>query len=161
MKKIWIMCAVVLITVLFYGCDDSSNRRLAVKQEALMSEAERQVGMPAITRFTERRTMKMIMELRDREGLVNYAYLFSEMSGKLTFIGKCIGYPLPYSTQYTNPQAVASFNHSIVLPQADPNALFMPASAEATFVMLIDPSTGKPHPVYFEPRVTVSPFPLQ
>jgi hypothetical protein len=82
------------------------------------------------------------------------------MTGKLTFIGKCVGYPLPYSTQYTNPMKVDSYNHSIVLPQADPNALFMPASAEATFVMMIDPE-GKPRPVYFEPRVTVSPFPLQ
>ena len=47
------------------------------------------------------------------------------------------------------------------LPQADPNGLFMPASAEGTWLMLINPKTNQPSPVYIEPRVTVSPFPLE
>jgi hypothetical protein len=36
----------------------------------------------------------------------------------------------------------------------------MPASAEGTWIMLIDPKTNEPHPVYIEPRVLISPFPL-
>jgi hypothetical protein len=50
--------------------------------------------------------------------------------------------------------------HGHVLPQADPNALFSPQSAESTWVMLLD-KNDKPRPVYFEPRIICSPFPLQ
>jgi len=47
-----------------------------------------------------------------------------------------------------------------VLPQADPNGLFMPTSSSATWLMMIDPETNKPRPVYIEPEIVVSPFPL-
>jgi hypothetical protein len=45
------------------------------------------------------------------------------------------------------------------LPQAEPNGLFMPSSAEGTWLMLLD-SKNEPHPVYIEPRIIVSPFSL-
>jgi hypothetical protein len=47
-----------------------------------------------------------------------------------------------------------------ILPQADPNGLFMPTSSSATWLMMIDPKTNKPRPVYVEPEIVVSPFPL-
>jgi hypothetical protein len=46
------------------------------------------------------------------------------------------------------------------MPQADPNGLFSPASAEGTWLMLVDPKTGDPRVVYIEPRLVVSPIPL-
>jgi len=46
------------------------------------------------------------------------------------------------------------------LPQADPNGLFMPTSSSATWLMMIDPETNKPRPVYIEPEIIVSPFRL-
>jgi len=146
------------------GCEqDNSDEQLNAKQEQALQEANAQIGMPAINHFQERKLMKMIFELRDQENLVCYAYLFSEMTGKLVFIGKCIGYGLPYSTQYTNPQKLANDRNaeSTPLPQADPNGLFMPAQAEGTWIMLIDTKTEKPRPVYIEPRVVISPFPLK
>jgi hypothetical protein len=36
----------------------------------------------------------------------------------------------------------------------------MPANAEGTWLMMVDPKDGSIHPVYCEPRVLVSPFPL-
>ena len=47
-----------------------------------------------------------------------------------------------------------------VLPQPDPNGLFMPTSSSATWLMMVDPNGGKPRPVYIEPEIVVSPFPL-
>lgn len=169
MKKINVLMVILLIVgFMLSGCDSqqTSDRNLSEKQETLMKEGNAQAGMPSIVRFQERKQMKMILEMRDQENLICYAYLFSEMTGKLNFIGKCVGYGLPYATQYTNPMKPITGTYPArieenTIPQADPNGLFMPASADGTWVMLIDPSTNKPRPVYFEPKVVISPFPLQ
>lgn len=138
-----------------------SNKILAQKQEQIMREANAEVGMPAIVNFQERKLMKMILELRDQENLICYAYIVPELTGKPVFLGKCIGYGLPYATQYTNPEVADGYSSSMyTIPQADPNGLFMPSSAEGTWIMLIDPVTNDPHPVYCEPRLLISPFKL-
>lgn len=117
----------------------------------------------------DEKMMKMLYELRDREDLVCYAYLVNEINGEVgQFLGKCIGYGLPASTQYSNPEKIIA-NRSLgqggyaygVLPQAEPNGLFMPEGLSATWLMMIDPKSGDPRPVYIEPSIIVSPFPLK
>ena len=110
--------------------------------------------------------MKMILEQRDREDLICYAYLQSEMTGKLIYIGRCMGYGLPYATQYTNPMKIIHFNDNLyagtepaTMPQADPNGLFSPSSAEGTWLMMLD-EKDQPRVCYFEPKIVVSPFKL-
>ena len=131
-----------------------------------MQEANRQVGMPAISNFQERKLMKMILELRDQENLVCHAYLVNTMTGQVgQYLGKCIGFGLPYSVQYTSPQKNLDNGgyqgmSDTIMPQPDPNGLFMPEGLSATWLMLINPKTGEPHPVYVEPQIVVSPFPL-
>ena len=160
---------VMLITMSNSSCDNdkpSSDQILNNKQEQLMNEGNRQVGMPAIKNFQERKLLKQILELRDQEKLICYAYLWNEFNGKLVFFGRCFGYGIPYATQYTSPMKFATppehYNgyQSQPMPQADPNGLFMPASAEGTWIMLLD-DKDEAHPVYVEPRVIVSPFKLQ
>ena len=136
-----------------------------------MGEATRQVGMPAIKNYQELKLAKMIYELRDQENYVCYAYLVN-INGDLKFIGKCLGYGLPYSVQYTNPQKVVSgskelgynyigaeHNAIMTVPQPDPNGLFMPDGLSATWLMMLD-KEGVARPVYIEPQIMVSPFPL-
>ena len=173
MKKrisIFSLIAVMMLLMSNSGCDETSatsEQILAAKQEQMMKEANAQTGMPAIKNFQERKLMKLILELRDQENLICYCYLANEMNGTVgQFVGKCIGYGLPYATEYTNPQQIAERNtyqsgSYAILPQADPNGLYMPASAEGTWVMLIDPATNEPRPSYFEPRVIISPFKLK
>ena len=140
--------------------------QIQAKQTATsMAEAQRQVGMPNIVNFQQRKLMKMIYELCDKEDLICYAYIKSDYQGKLFFIGKCIGFGIPFSAQFTNPEKVVhqrKYNGGSfgTLPQADPNGLFMPTSSSATWLMMIDPETNKPRPVYIEPEIVVSPFPL-
>ena len=154
------------------GCDNVSStpnadQRQAQATEQAMAEADRQIGMPAIVNFQERKLAKMIFELRDKEDLICYAYIVNHMTGELVFIGKCLGFGLPYSVQYTNPERMdtvdggASFaRNPYTLPQPDPNGLFMPSGLSATWLMMIDPSTNEPRPVYVEPEILVSPFQL-
>lgn len=153
----------LLVCVATLGCDGepSSDKIMRQQTEAALKEANAQIGMPAIKNFQERKLAKMIFELRDQEKLICWAYIVNHMTGELVLIGKCIGFGLPYSVQYTNPmKRVYGSMESHTLPQADPNGLFMPDGLSATWLMMIDKKTGDPHPVYVEPEILVSPFPL-
>lgn len=143
----------------------TSDEKQREEQEKILSEGTSQVGMPSIKNFRERKILKEILELRDQEGLLTYTYLFNELNGKLIFFGETIGYGIPYATQFTNPEKVEYYsrnsNYSTqVLPQADPNGLFSPASAEGTWVLMKSPTSNETLPVYIEQRIIVSPFKL-
>jgi hypothetical protein len=170
-KKMWSMFSLVLIVMILGfsgGCyEETADSKQAEETRKLMTEANNQVGMPNIVNFQQKKLMKSIYELCDKEDLICYAYIKSDYQGKLIFIGKCIGYGIPFSAQYSNPSTYSrvrvgeghGFAHE-VMPQPEPNGLFMPTSSSATWLMLIDPKTSKPRPAYFEPEIVVSPFPL-
>ena len=135
MKKVLLASLIALSLVSCGPVEETPDKKDARQQQKMLSEAQRETGMPAIHNFQEKKLLKEIYELRDNEKLVNYAYLYNEMQGKLVFIGKCIGYGIPYSTQYSNPERPADTwetheQGNITLPQAEPNGLFMPASSD-------------------------------
>ena len=141
-----------------------SNHVTWKQQESLMQEANRQVWMPWIVNFQEKKLAKMIFELRDQEDLSTYTYITAKNTGKLSLLCKSIWYWLPYSIQYTNPMKCKwldsdCYNES-PLPQADPNGLFMPDWLAATWVMCLDSNNSDPRPVYIENEIIVSPFKL-
>lgn len=131
-------------------------------QERTNLNAVRAVGMPAIDHFFEKRQLKSIYELRDRA--VSTTTYIVDLYGKLHKICDSVGFGIPYATQYTNPQqplegrGAGEFS---TLPQADPNGLYSPATADGTWVLCLNPKTKQTQPTYIEPRVLVSQFPLQ
>jgi hypothetical protein len=165
MKRIIIAIACLAAT----ACDaqptsDSINRKA---QEQIELQATQSVGMPGIINFSEKKMLKMVLEKRDRMApTVTYTI---DMNGKLHKLCDSMGYGIPYATQYTSPQKVAWYSGqgasdgrgSFVVPQADPNGLFSPPSAEGTWVMCLNPKTKDADVLYIEPRVIVSPFPLE
>lgn len=163
---IFILSSIILLASCESPVKNDADTIMQKETAESMSEANRQIGMPAIKNFQERKLAKMIFELRDDEKLVCHAYLVNQMTGKVgQYLGKCLGFGLPYSVQFTNPEKVVheqtmnggSFG---TLPQADPNGLFMPTGLSATWLMLLD-EKGNPHPVYIEPAIIVSPFKLK
>ena len=134
-----------------------------------MTNASRQLGMPAIKNFQEKKNLKMIYELCDQEKFICHAYLFNTMKGEVgQYLGKCVGYGIPYSTQFSNPNKFGTVDggeygarNPYTMPQAEPNGLFKPEGLSATWLMMIDPKDGKPRPVYVEPEIIVSPFKLR
>ncbi len=163
---------IVFMCFIVTGCqpiEKTADQIQAQQTSRSLKEANSQIGMPAIKNFQERKLAKMIFELRDQEKLVTFAYLVN-LDGQLVFIGKCIGFGLPYSVQYTSPQKLVDrFGRPMggngtydphPMPQADPNGLFMPDGLSATWLMMIDPKTGDARPVYVEPQIIVSPFAL-
>lgn len=158
------------------GCDEqpSSDDIQRQQQETILQEGSRQIGMPAIVNFREKKLLKVIFEMRDQNGLITYTYLenmvptvvkgHTALGGKLTFIGQTIGYGIPYSTEFTNPQKTIegrTTGEFCSIAQADPNGLFPPSSAEGTWILMQNPANPKDvQPVYIEPRIFTSPFPL-
>lgn len=160
MKKLIPFAVALAILPALTGCiQESSDSIQREQQERILQEGTAQTGMPAIKNFRERKIAKMLMEMRDQENLNTYTYIYAEASGKMTFFCNSVGYGLPYATQYTNPEKYV-YSPGVTLPQADPNGLFMPSSADATWVMCKSPN-GEVKPVYVEPKVIVSPFKLQ
>ena len=153
MKKLIFVALVLMI-----GCEPSAEQTQRQKTNQILSEVDRQIGMPDIHNFQEKKMLKLVMEERDRADLVCYAYVKSEYTGKFVFLGKCLGYGMPYSTQFTNPMKYEQ--NGATLPQADPNGLYMPSSADATWLFMINPETNKPVPVYCEDKVLVLPYKL-
>lgn len=162
--------ALFLIPAIFLaGCDDhpvtTSDQKMNEAQEQLANEAVMNIGMPAITNWQEKRMAKSILEARDRT-IGTTTYIIAENSGQMFKLCDSVGYGLPYATQFTNPQKPvtrygSSYAYGFTLPQADPNGLFSPAQADATWIFCIDPATKKDKPVYVEPKTIVSPFSLE
>ena len=125
MKKSLIALLALSLALFATGCDEvNSDDVQRAQQEELSQQANSTVGMPTVKNFFEKKMARDIIELRDNPKLVTYAYT-QNLDGKFVYIGQAIGFGLPYSTQYTNPQK-ADWNGygSWTLPQADPNGLF-------------------------------------
>lgn len=168
-----------LIILLFViGCGNrtsTADDKERSNQERIQAEAFAQTGTPNIKNFRERCILKDIYEMRDSESLVTYTYIHNMMpvivhgvtskSGSLTFLGDTIGFGIPYATQYSNPQKFAQYPTLVdkrygTLPQSEPNSLFMPSSADGTWVMMLNPISKKAEPQYIEPRIAVFTFRL-
>ena len=146
------------------GCGDnnSGNHIINQQQRNVDKEAAYKVGFPNITNFAEKREYKLIYELRDHMfPTITYMKGFH---GHLHKVCDSIGYGIPYSTQYSNPDRVryvhSNFIHQATLPQADPNGLYSAPESAATWVLCYDPQTKQVEPVYAESNITVSQFPL-
>lgn len=161
-----------LAVLLTAGCAPAptSNDTQRERQNTVLNEGASRVGIPAIHNFRELRLVKMLYELRDEE-LSTYTYVYSDMTGKWVFFCDSVGYGIPYAAQLTADEtvqryylpssgnAIQEYGHDR-LPQAEPNGIFPPASAEGTWVFCKDPKGTKTAPVYVEPRIIVSPFKL-
>ena len=99
--------------------------------------------------------------MRDK-AIPTYTYLAGEMNGTIgEKICDSVGYGIPYSTQYTSPMKQVYTASNLTLPQADPNGLFSPSSAEGTWVLCKVPGTDTIMPQYIEPKVISLTFPKE
>jgi len=153
-----------LICIGLTACNEvpTTDRKQAEQTDMIQDRLNSRLGLPNIVNGTEKRLMKELYELRDQANLATFSYTMNEMTGELRFLGKSIGFGIPASVQYSNPERVVqNYTSSYgTLPQAEPNGLFMPTGLSATWVYLINPVTREPQPTYVEPLLTVSLFPI-
>lgn len=162
MKRL-ILLPLVLLCMANESCTSppSSDQVQAQQAEVMLKEGTAQTGMPAIKNFRERKTLKMIYELRDQEGLSTYTYIVSEQTGKPVFLCNSTGYAISDATGYLSPDKVIyAANGNLSVFQAEPNGLFTPDASTANWVTCLEPETGKPLPVFVSAEIVVSAFRL-
>ena len=151
----------IVIAVLLAGCQpvtQSAGQKQAARVENQLAQAEMSVPPPRVSNFTQLRDATTIIEMAD-QNFSTWAY-YMDMHGKLHFLCEAKGYGLPYSTQTTNPmRSWKKYDVGGELPQAEPSGLFMPDNVAATWVLCVN-DEGQFDPVYWEPDLVVSPFPL-
>lgn len=174
-QRMFVIAGFIAIVLVAAACapQPTANDTQRDRQNKLLEEGAAQVGMPAIKNFREQKLLKEIYEMRDQSDFVTYTYLWSEYQGKLVYLCDSIGYGIPYATQYSASETMQTYNVTGAqgtsgkyygverLPQAEPNGLFPPTSAEGTFVICKVPGSKETKTVYVEPRIVTSPFKLQ
>lgn len=167
------LLAIAIAALALASCnqDTSGSARETQQTLNLQEEAAVTVGVPAIKNYTEKRQLKAIYELRDNAQLVTYTY-YLDLNGKRHKVcpTTSIGFGIPYSTQYTAPKALrmakavyppsSGYTQSadwkvMEADQPEPNGLYMPGSADGTWVLCLHPDGKTLAPTYVEPRVVV------
>ena len=164
MKKL-LFIGMLLAT--FVACEQSVISKSSTeiereKQEHLSKQAIETVGLPNISNFYEKKTLKKILEMRDNPKLINHFYTKNNMTGKWVYEGKCIGFGISYTTQYTNPEKMGHLDggeygarNPYTIPQADPNGLYSVPNGTATWIMRVT-DNGDTIVDYIESEIRVS-----
>lgn len=161
MKKSIVGMLVAISVFGLVGCSGTesvsgSEKEMNKQQSQILEESNRQIGMPNIKNHFEKKMAKDIWELRDNPDLTTYAYT-QNMDGKFVYLGRCIGYGLPYTTQFTSPEKAKEDQWgNYTLPQADPNGLYSSETTNATWLMLINEETNEREIIYSEPSIIVT-----
>lgn len=157
------LCAIALIAN-DGGCDQpTSTDKAALRQTAAtrtsMDAADREIGMPRIANYAQRKLLKNAYEDMDQTTLV---YVYTQaLDGRFVCLGQAVGYGVSLGTQFTaptTPEVPFSYQAGIYArEQPEPNGLYMPDNGAATIVNLVDPATGKARTALVEPNVVTTP----
>jgi hypothetical protein len=151
--------------------DQAADRQARATRTA-MNAADREVGMPRIVNFAQKKLLKNAYEDMDQ---TTVTYVYSQaLDGKFVCLGQALGYGVSLGTQFTASQYpelvnVSGYNDKNnssgygtvqMLDQPEPNGLYVPSSGAATIVDLINPENGEAHTALVEPNVVTVPFKL-
>jgi hypothetical protein len=163
MKKFLLLIPFLLSSCGWQSTDPAAQRQAEATRSS-MNAADRQVGMPRIVNYAQRKLLKNAYEDMDQTTLT---YVYSQgLDGKFVCLGQALGYGVSLGTQFTAsqyPQYIVMPNTNNVtemMDQPEPNGLYQPTSGAATIVDLINPDTGEAHTALIEPNVVTVPFKL-
>jgi hypothetical protein len=140
----------------------SSDDKFAAATEKQVQAIQAIFGTPSILNGRDFLTAKEMYEYRDRANFATFSYLMDNR-GRFHCAGLSVGYPMPASVQISNPKKFVDYTTKgavLVLPQAEPNGLFMPDGLSATYQKIINPYTGAVELSSFEDELTVLPYEL-
>jgi hypothetical protein len=159
MKKILLLGALVLSSVVLAGCTDTANEKEANNVERQQQIYTKSQAAPFFDWSLERHLMIELYKARN-DAVVTYSYV-RNIQGNVIFSCNSIGFPVPSNEQLTNPESLASPNYrdSSVLPQAEPNGMYSSPSTSGTFVFCLS-DDGSVSPSYFEQDVETHTAPL-
>lgn len=138
-------CACIFVAGFAGGCADASQSSFNGQQAAIAKWGDPGKG---ITNYYEYEQMQEIYRLRDNPNLILNAYLFSDMTGTLTCLGRVKGFGVPYGTQQSPPSSGTQ-------PVPEPNGLYPSQDTNADWIQLIGPN-GKTSITFVEPNMLIT-----
>jgi hypothetical protein len=159
MRKLFVILLAVTAFILTSCVGSDTSAIEQSQQTGAVNAIIRNQPIPDLGGYSFERQIVIETYLARNNTIATYAYMFT-MDGKIVEICPSIGYPIPYSTQLSNPERVDSYSQSITLPNAEPNGLYPPGDAAATLVQCVQPD-GSVSPVYIEWYVLAFPYRIQ
>jgi hypothetical protein len=161
MRKLISISALLLLSACWAPSNPAADRQ-AKQTRTAMDNADREIGMPAISNYAQRKLLKNAYEDMDQTTLV---YVYTQaLDGTFVCLGQAVGYGVSLGTQFTAPTypQVIDPGQGVSIgvyeqQQPEPNGLYMPESGAATIVNLIDSTTGKARTALVEPNVVTTP----
>ena len=155
MKKILVLS--IIFGLFLTSCVNSVSTEEQKQQESGNLAIVQNQPIPDLGGYSFERQILIETYLARNNTISTFAYLMT-LDGKIIEICPSIGYPIPYSTQLTNPIRVeGSISYGVTVANAEPNSLYPPSDAAATLVQCVG-GDGKVSPVYIEHEVMAFPF---
>ena len=172
MKKlnVGLLSVCLILSLAITGCYADTQSDAENKQQSLIVSAitENQ-KIPDLGGYSFERQIVIETVLARNNTVSTYTYQIT-MTGFIIEICPSVGYPIPYSTQLTNPQIptrlkVDSAEGGVyflegVVANPEVTGLYPPVSADATWIQCAN-SDGSVTPVYYEEKVEAFPFRIQ
>lgn len=167
MKNATTLALIFALAACKYEDTNPAATRQAEATRTSMDAADREIGMPRIANFAQRKLLKNAYEDMDQTTLT-YVYV-QALDGHFLCLGQAVGYGVSLGTQFTAPTFPQYIytktgtgddaNSGGIYEQAqpEPNGLYMPESGAATIVNLIDANTGVARTSLIEPNVITTP----
>lgn len=157
-RTLFTTLAILLIALLFTACYPTSVSDVEeTQQESGNMAIVQNQPVPDLGGYSFERQIVIETYLARNRTIATYAYIMT-FDGRFIEICPSIGYPIPYSTQMTNPQRGEYEKGTVItIPNAEPNSLYPPDNAAATLVQCVNPD-GSVSPVYIEENVQAFPF---
>jgi hypothetical protein len=155
MKKFMVLF--VLIAILVVGCAPDTQSLEQSQQATGINSIITNQPVPDLGGYSFERQIVIDTYKARNNTIATWAYMFGA-TGQIIEICPSIGYPIPYSTQLTNPvRTVGDSYQGSVVANAEPNGLYPPSDAAATLVQCVQPD-GSVSPVYIEWYVLAFPY---
>jgi len=148
----------ILVGLMAAACAPSVDSVEQSQQEAGNIAIVKNQPVPDLGGYSFQRAVMIEMLLANNQAVNTYTYLFTEQTGLVIEVCASKGYPIPYATQLTSP--MKHFYSGATLPNAEPDSLYKPPQADATYVLCVNPD-GTTSPTYFEPKVFALPYRIQ
>lgn len=167
MKRFALVPLAIALVLLTVSCDNSKKAASVERQDTTLVGTQQEIyqkGQPLpIFNFSQQRQSLIEINTAIAKGASTYTVFYS--FGKPVFVCPSIGYPIPATTQLTNPEQlvkqsdVNSNGGNVTLPQAEPIGTYTGSTA-ATYVICVR-DDGKATAIYSEPDVMAFPFPVK
>lgn len=138
------------------GCQSADSAEHATV-DSQQSVYVRNQPIPTFQWSLERHLLVQLYQARN-QSVTTYSYVINQFNGSIMWSCTSLGFPIPATTQLTNPQRVA--NQNAVIPQPEPNGVFAPPDTNGTWVLCAG-DDGNLEPVYIEEHVRTFTRPME